>query len=129
MAKRWRYFADSEVQGLDAEFVALMDNARHISGIPWVITNGKRTPGDTASGDPNAVENSAHYAGLAADIRCRTSHEVWAILKGCFAVGINRIGIYLKQDAANPLKLVPTHMHIDTDKSKLPEVVWHTKEA
>lgn len=122
----FHYFKESEIVGLDRELVAMMDNGRHLSGIPWVITNGLRKSGDAASADPNAVKNSAHYRGLAADIRCRTTHEMFVMLKAMFAVGFKRIGVYVKIDGT---KLIPSHIHVDIDSTLPPEVAWHTLEA
>lgn len=125
---KYTYFTDDELNGLDPEFCAQLDMARKASGVPYIITNGKRTPNDSAMKDPNAVKDSAHLVGLAVDLACADYRTLWAILKGCYAVGITRIGVYVKIDAKKKDRLNPTHVHIDVDKTKSPEVIWTTLE-
>lgn len=122
----WKYFKPEEVVGLDIEFVSKMDMGRHVSGVAWKITDGKRTAATNT--DPNAVKDSAHLTGHAADIDCNDYHTLWAIMAGCFAAKINRIGVYVQPDPANKTRLVPTHVHLDDDKTKDPEVIWITIE-
>ena len=40
----YKYFRDEEIKNLDLEFVAMLDKARHVSGVPYTITSGYRTP-------------------------------------------------------------------------------------
>ena len=37
---KWKYFSEKEVQGLESEFVAKLEKARHEAGIPFIITSG-----------------------------------------------------------------------------------------
>ena len=109
---RWKYFTEAEVAGLDYEFITLLDRARAISMTPYVLTSTLR---DAASNErAGGSKNSSHLKGLAVDIRCRSSVERFNILKGLFAVGFCRIGIYLTDG----------HVHVD-DSHELPQgVVW-----
>lgn len=119
--KRWNYFSDVEVVGLDHEFVACLDQARHKAGIPFVLTSGFRDPQKNA--EVGGVSDSAHTKGLAADIRCGNSHTLYKILDGLYSAGIRRIGIYYRmsdQDGA----LNYTHVHCDIDQTKPQEVVF-----
>lgn len=119
-----KYFKPEEVEGLDHEFCAKLDQARHIAQIPFVITSGLRTPETNQSlVAKGAAPDSAHLYGLAVDLRVENNHEVFLIISSAFAVGINRFGIYV--DESNH----PTHVHLDVDKEKVPEVIWVKREG
>lgn len=119
----WNYFKDAEVVGLDNELVAKLDQARHLAGVPFIITDGKRD--GAGKQDRNAVNNSAHLAGLAVDLRCRDSRTLAKMLAALYTVGFNRVGIYHKKIDG---KSKPTHIHVDVDKTKDQEVTWLTEE-
>lgn len=120
----FKYFKPEEIGGLDETFVEKLDRARHIAQIPFVITSGLRTPEENQSlVAKGAAPDSAHLYGTAVDLRVENNHEVFLILSSAFAVGINRFGIYV--DAANQ----PTHVHLDVDKEKVPEVIWIKREG
>lgn len=119
----WNYFKDSEVMGLDVELVAMLDKARHRSGVPYKITSGKREPATNT--DPNAVQDSAHLTGHAVDLDCNDPLALWKMLDGLLFAGFKRIGVYLT--IAGP-KGTPTHIHVDNDLTKPQEVVWLTVE-
>jgi len=95
----FHYFTDAEVAGLQGNLPAMLDQARGIAGVPFVLTF---TTGGVHCG------NSTHYKGLAVDIGLGHLAEGferdtnrWAILKGLFAAGFQRI-----EDA-------PAHIHCD----------------
>lgn len=104
------YFKDSEVEGLDPELVSKLDTARKVAGVPFVITSGKRAPEENERA--MGVEGSAHISGKAVDLRVPGSRERFLMLKGLFAAGFTRIGVY------------NAHIHVDTDSTKDPDVVW-----
>ena len=110
MPNKWNYFTDEEVKELDTELVAKLDQARHISGIPYIITSGFR-PGD-ANGIDFGIKNSAHMTRKAVDLRCNDSVSRHKILKGLFAAGFRRIGL-------NSILI-----HADTIETKPQEVFW-----
>lgn len=118
----YRHFSPEEVIGLNEEFVALLDRARHLADIPFVITSGLRTPEKNLS-VIGAVPDSAHLKGLAVDLRVSDSHEVSRIVEGCIAMGISRIGIYVDKD------MQPIHVHVDVDKTKPAEVIFIRQEG
>lgn len=120
--KRWTYFEESEVEGLDHEFVALLDKARHIAGVPFIITSGLRTLQANQS-LTGAAKDSAHLRGLAVDLRVRTSNEVFRIIQAAIAMGICRIGVYVAPD------MTFRHLHLDSDKTLPQEVMWMKQEA
>lgn len=119
----WNYFKPKEVEGLDNELVAMLDKARHLSKIPYVITDGLRT--GQGKQDRNAVSNSAHLTGHAVDLRCRDYQSLWKILFGLYSAGFKRIGVYF---AKSDGKWLPVHIHVDNDLTKDQEVLWLTEE-
>lgn len=94
---------------LDATFVLKLDLAREIAGVPFVITSGYRCPAHNA--EVGGVKQSAHMAGLAADIACPDSVTRLKILRGLIVAGFRRIGIG------------KNFVHCDVDTSK-PNNVW-----
>ncbi len=122
MSPHWKYFTPEEVEGLNNDFVELLDRAREIAGIPFIITSGLRTPEKNQS-LVGAVADSSHLKGLAVDLKVEDSHEVALILDAAKAVGITRRGIYVRAD------FEPTHLHIDVDPEKISEVIYIRPEA
>lgn len=116
MAK-WVHFTDSEVRGLKDEFVAKLDKARGLAGIPFTITSGFRTP-ETNQSIVGAVPDSSHLKGLAVDLRCRSSTEAALIVDSAKAAGIDRRGIYVDS------YWNPRHIHVDVDPEKVSPVIF-----
>jgi zinc D-Ala-D-Ala carboxypeptidase len=111
---RWTFFTEEEVKGLNIEFVDLLDRARRISGVPYLITSGKRTVEDNEQ--VGGAKESSHLLGVAVDLRCHDSVTRFKILKGLVAVGFCRIGIY------------QNHIHVDNALSFPQGVVWLSNE-
>lgn len=95
----FKYFSDEEIKGLQGNLPAMLDMARGIAGVPFRLTS--------TTGGQHAT-NSAHYKGLAVDIGLGHIAEGferntvrWAILKGLFAAGFQRI------------EVCPAHIHVD----------------
>ncbi len=122
MPPKWTFFQDSEVEGLDEEFVSKLDMARKIAETPFIITSGFRTPKKNLS-VVGSVPDSSHLKGLAVDLRVETSHDVWKIVDGLQKVGITRIGIYVDKE------FKPIHIHCDVDPEKVSEVIFIKQEA
>ncbi len=121
--KRWTYFTDEEVSGLVPEFVAKLDMARKVAGVPFVITSGLRTPEKNQS-VIGAVPDSAHLKGLAVDLAVSDSRSLCKMIEGAFSAHIQRIGIYFSAgDSPSPM-----HLHLDDDPDKDTEVVWLKRE-
>jgi len=95
---------------IDKTFLMKLDEARTIAGVPFIITSGYRCPKHNA--EVGGVKNSAHMAGLAADIACPDSTTRLHILRGLIKAGFRRIGIG------------ENFIHADIDKSK-PNRIWH----
>ena len=120
----WNYFRPEEVPGLDNELMAKLDQARHLAGVPFVITDGLRS--GTGKQDRNAVNNSAHLSGMAVDLRCQDSRTLYKMLSALYTVGFKRVGIYFITESG---KTRPTHIHVDVSVTLPQEVCWLTQEA
>jgi len=119
-----RYFKLSEFDSpdkpgsgvlMEPEFLKMLDQARHYSGVPYRITSGYRTAEYHQSLTERGYKtsrNSAHLRGYAADIYARSNHARMMVLYGLIKAGFNRIGI------------ARTFIHVDDDPSKKPDVSW-----
>jgi len=100
---------------MDATFLQMLDDARGIAGIPFIITSGFRTPSHNAyvGGVQPSLKSkgSSHLFGYAADIACNNSADREVILNSLIRAGFRRIGI------AN------TFIHCDNDPDKNP-AIW-----
>lgn len=116
MGNPWKYFTEEEVKGLDNEFIAKLERARHEAGVPFVITSARRSPGDNAT--VGGVQDSAHLSGRAVDLRSHDTHTHFKIVAGAILAGINRIGVYRDSQGS------PSHIHLDDSPSLPQEVMW-----
>lgn len=106
----WKYFKDEEVLGLDKELVSKLDSARHVAGVPFRITSGKRTAEENQLA--GGVQDSAHETGLAVDLRVPDGTSRFLMVSALLQAGFKRIGVYDK------------HIHVDIDASKPQNVLW-----
>lgn len=113
----WKHFKLNEFRCpccgkvlIDEHLVDMLDQAREIAGVPFVITSGYRCRkhNEEIGGKPN----SAHLKGQAADIAVRDSQNRYAILRALLEVGFMRIGI------------AKDFIHADIDWSKPHPVIW-----
>lgn len=95
---------------MDTYFLNMLDSARDLAEIPFIVNSGYRCPAHNAH--VGGTSTSSHLKGLAADIRATTSSQRFAMLSALLEVGFKRIGIG------------KTFIHIDRDKSKTSKVVW-----
>lgn len=110
--RKWEHFTTEEVEGLQTGLVDMLDEARELAEIPFIITSGYRTP-ERNDALPDSAKNSAHLYGLAVDLMSFSSVARFRIVKSLLEVGFNRIGIYEK------------HIHVDVDESKPEGVMWY----
>ena len=97
---------------MSLDFLQKLDEARAISGVPYKITSGYRTPEHNIAIGGRVGSSHAKVPCRAVDISCRTSGERAKILKGLFTVGLGRrVGI-----ASN-------FIHVDADYDK-PSAIW-----
>jgi len=103
-----KYFKEIE-NNMSKEFLFVLDEAREIAGIPFVINSAYRSPEH-----PLSIKNpsSSHIKGLAVDIKATDSNTRFKIVKALMTVGFTRIGI------------ADTFIHVDLDLDKTQNVIW-----
>ena len=93
---------------MERAFLDLLDELRHSSGFPFVITSGYRSP-------RHSIESAKpvpgkHAQGIAADIAVSNASQRHTLLKHAFNLGFTGIGV------------ADTYIHLDT-RGTTP-VVW-----
>jgi len=97
-------------QIMDPNFLAMIDEARHIACVPFRINSGVRT--EERNRLVGGSSESSHLSGFAADISATTSNRRWIIIEALIQVGFNRIGV------------ADSFVHVDNDPSKARDVMW-----
>jgi len=95
---------------MDSEFLQMLENARVIANIPFIVTSGFRC--EEYNAEVGGVSSSSHVEGYAADIKCEGSRSRYRIVSAAFEAGFNRIGI------------AKEFIHLDCDPAKPENVVW-----
>lgn len=101
-------------QLMQPSFLYLLNQARHIAGIPFEITSGFRIEADIERLEKagyKVSKNSSHLKGYAADIACESGLERLKIVQSLLEAGFTRIGI------------AKTFIHCDNDPDK-PDSIW-----
>jgi len=75
---------------LDPLFVAQLEKARGLAGVPFIITSGYRCPKHNKEVGSTSQN---HTSGKAADIKATDGPTRGKILKGLYRAGFDRIGI------------------------------------
>ena len=103
-----KYFKEIE-NNMSKEFLFVLDEAREIAGIPFIINSAYRSPEH-----PLSIKNpsSSHIKGLAVDIKATDSKTRFKIVQALITVGFTRIGI------------ADTFIHVDLDLDKTKNVIW-----
>ena len=91
-------------KNMDSSFLAKLEEAREIAGIPFKITSGYRTK--THNEEVGGVPNSSHLIGVASDIAVSGGADRYIILSALIKAGFKRIGV------------AKTFIHCDTDPNK-----------
>lgn len=91
-------------------FLAMLQEARTIAGIPFEINSGFRTVSHNKK--VGGKSTSSHLKGCAVDIAVSSSRERAIIMKALISVGFTRIGIG------------KTFIHVDSDDTKSENVFW-----
>jgi zinc D-Ala-D-Ala carboxypeptidase len=109
-----REFDSPDVEGsgswMNEKTLELLDEARGIAGIPFVINSGYRTKNHNLK--VGGVSNSAHLKGYAVDLECKNAGDAHKIITAAFICGFNRVGIS------------KSFIHLDNDPSKNKNRVW-----
>jgi uncharacterized protein YcbK (DUF882 family) len=105
-----KYFKEIDDGNMDSNFLKLLDEAREVAEIPFVINSAYRTPEHNAK--IGGSLNSSHLKGLAVDISVTNSTQRFIVLNALISVGFTRIGIS------------DTFIHVDLDKDKSQQVIW-----
>ena len=95
---------------MDEDFLEMLDEARSIAGLPFIITSGYRCARHNR--EVGGRPNSAHLRGLAADISVSNNNARFRILFGLIRAGFKRIGI------------AKDFIHADADLSKPYPTLW-----
>tara|TARA_R110000822_G_scaffold58912_1_gene147167 strand:- start:504 stop:863 length:360 start_codon:yes stop_codon:yes gene_type:complete len=92
-------------------FLEMIDNARRIAGLPFIVNSGYR-----CEKHPLSISNptSSHTKGIAADIRFTNGNNLALILGGLGGAGFERFGI----DFENKF------IHADCDTEKTTPCIW-----
>jgi len=103
-----KYFKEIE-NNMNKNFLFVLDEARELAGIPFVINSAYRSPEH-----PLSIKNpsSSHIKGLAVDIKATDSITRFKIVKALIEVGFTRMGI------------ADTFIHVDLDLDKTQNVIW-----
>jgi hypothetical protein len=120
---KYAYFTEEEVSGLEPEVATKLDQARHLAGVPFVITSKRRTPEQNAA--VGGVPDSAHLKGLAADLAVTGSNSLFQMLFAALQVGFRRIVIGIRIHPQNGT-VIYHNLHLDLDSS-LPHPVIAVK--
>ena len=114
-----KYFTEDEfkrcspacsLQDMQQDFMDMLDRAREIADIPFVLNSAYRSVAHEKKMGRNG--SSAHTLGCAADIRCNTDRNRFAIIDALIRVGFWRIGI------------AKTYIHADNSRQHSQQVVW-----
>lgn len=92
---------------MDGEFLTLIDRARDIAMVPFVINSGCRC--DRHNTEVGSTSRN-HVEGKAADIACTDGWKRLRIIRALMGVGFRRIGIH--------------KAFIHVDNMDLPSSIW-----
>ena len=114
-----KYFRESEfracvpscsLQDMQQDTMNMLDMARQMAGIPFVLTSAYRTRHwDLNKGRSG---NGAHTRGTAVDIRCNSDSNRYKIINALLAAGFCRIGV------------AKNYIHADNDVKLTQCVIW-----
>ena len=95
----------------DKEFLNLCNWARHLAGVPFVVTSAYRC--EEHNKEVGGTSNSSHLKGLGMDVFPKDNHHRFRIFSALLTVGVKRIRLYLKKG----------HIHFDVDPDKGQEIL------
>jgi len=95
---------------VDPDLLDMLNEAREIAGLPFVVTSGYRCPKHNAA--VGSQPSSSHLMGLAVDLKAVGSGVRFRIVEALIKTGFNRIGIG------------KDFVHADIDAAKPARVAW-----
>lgn len=98
------------MEDMNEIFMDLLDSARNISGVPFVLTSAYRSK--KWEKEQGRDGSSSHTKGIAVDIQSTSSYTRFRIINSLISMGFNRIGIG------------KDFVHVDLDNDKSPSLVW-----
>jgi zinc D-Ala-D-Ala carboxypeptidase len=110
-SSKYKYFNESEIKGLQPKLVQMLDNARGLAGVPFIITSGYRTVEHNKK--VGGVDGSEHTTGLAVDLLVKDTVHGGKMLLGLVKAGFERFGFY-----------ADGHMHVDISDDKSSPSYW-----
>ena len=113
------YFNDEEfkravpacsLSDMDEDFMARLDIAREVAGVPFIINSAYRTRDyEKSKGRPGT---SQHCYGRAVDLCCRSNDVRFRIVDALLVAGFRRIGI------------AQTFIHVDSGYPNASPLIW-----
>ena len=101
---------DPNMIGVSDKLMHMLDGARKVAGVPFIITSGLRTPEHNK--EVGGKADSAHLKGLAVDLQCSDSGNRFNIIYALFVAGFKRI------------EICSGHIHVDIDETKDQRVIF-----
>lgn len=101
---------DLGIDDMDDTMTEMLNTARHIAKVPFVMTSAMRCYKHNESVGGSVT--SSHLDGFAVDIHAGNSRTRWLIVSALMDAGFTRIGIG------------STFIHVDRDNRKTPNVIW-----
>jgi len=114
-----KYFKEAEfkkaspacsLQDMKQDFMNMLDKARELAGIPFVVNSAYRTIAHEK--EKKRSGKSAHTEGCAVDIKAIDGRSKFLIVDAALKVGFTRIGFY------------DTWIHLDGSKTLDQKVIW-----
>lgn len=99
------------LQDMGQRTMDMLDKARDIAGIPFVLNSAYRSAEYDKSKGRSGT--GAHTKGYAVDILCNDSTNRFKMINALLAAGFTRIGIG------------KTYVHADNDPGLSQNVIWH----
>lgn len=109
----YKYFnieQDPNMHGVSEKLMCMLDNARSIAKVPFIITSGVRSVEKNEK--VGGKKDSSHLNGLAVDLSCLDSNTRYRIISSLLVAGFKRIG------------WDEVHIHTDIDLTKPQEVIF-----
>ena len=98
------------LQNMNRVHMDMLNQARDLAGIPFVITSGSRC--SQHNKDEGGRDTSDHLTGEGSDVEVKTSQQRFLILRAAFVAGFRRIGIG------------KTFIHLGTNENNPQKVQW-----